>query len=58
MGASVPLIHTGQDYIGWMRAEVWQGMHEMLLEQGLLAGSVDKVYTMDFLQRIYGGGGK
>jgi NitT/TauT family transport system substrate-binding protein len=55
MEASVPLIHTGEDHIGWMRAEVWQGMHEMLLEQGLLDGpvDVDKVYTMEFLQKIY-----
>jgi NitT/TauT family transport system substrate-binding protein len=57
MEASVPLIHTGQDHIGWMRAEIWQGMYEMLLEQGLLAGPVDmdKVYTMEFLHEIYGG---
>jgi len=57
MEASVPLIHTGQDHIGWMRAEVWQGMHDMLLEQGLLAGpvDVDEVYTMEFLHKVYGG---
>ena len=57
MEASVPLIHTGEDQIGWMRAEVWQGMHDILLEQGLLDGPVDLdgVYTMEFLQKIYGG---
>ncbi|MBU0511036.1 MAG: ABC transporter substrate-binding protein [Chloroflexi bacterium] len=57
MEASQPLIHTGEDRIGWMRAEAWQGMHQILLEQGILAGPVDldKVYTMEFLQRIYGG---
>ena len=57
MEASIPLIHTGEDHIGWMRAEVWQGMHDILLEQGILAGpvDVDKVYTMEFLQTIYGG---
>jgi NitT/TauT family transport system substrate-binding protein len=57
MEASVPLIHTGEDHIGWMRAEVWQGMHEMLLEQGILDEPVDldKVYTMEFLHEIYGG---
>jgi NitT/TauT family transport system substrate-binding protein len=55
MEASVPLVHTGEDHIGWMRAEVWQGMHDMLLEQGLLAGpvDVDEVYTMEFLEKIY-----
>jgi NitT/TauT family transport system substrate-binding protein len=57
MEASVPLVHTGEDHIGWMRAEVWEGMHEMLLEQGLLAGpvDVDEVYTMEFLHKVYGG---
>ena len=57
MEASVPLIHNGEDRIGWMRAEVWQGMHQILLDQRILPGAVDpdKVYTMEFLQRIYGG---
>ena len=56
MEASLPLVHTGEDQIGWMRAEVWQGMHDILLEQGLLDGPVDldQVYTMEFLQSIYG----
>jgi len=55
MEASVPLIHTGEDHIGWMRAEAWQGTHDILLEQGLLAAPVDveKVYTIEFLQQIY-----
>jgi NitT/TauT family transport system substrate-binding protein len=56
MEASVPLIHTGEDQIGWMRAEVWEGMQQMLLEQGLMAEPVDldTVYTMEFLERVYG----
>ena len=57
MEASVPLIHTGEDHIGWMKAEVWQGMHDILLEQGILDEpvDVDEVYTMEFLQKVYGG---
>jgi len=57
MEASVPLIHTGEDQIGWMKAEIWASTHQIVLEQGLLAGPVDpdKAYTMEFLQRIYGG---
>ena len=57
MEASVPLIHTGEDQIGWMRAEMWQGMHDILLEQGLLDEplDVDEVYTIEFLQKVYGG---
>ena len=56
MRASIPLIHTGEDQIGWMRREVWQGTHDILLEQGVISGPVDidKVYTMEFLQQIYG----
>jgi len=57
MEASLPLVHTGENQIGWMRAEVWQGTHDILLEQGLLDGPVDldDVYTMEFLHEIYGG---
>ena len=57
MEASVPLIHTGEDQIGWMQAGVWERTHRLLLEGGLLGGPVDpdKAYTMEFLQRIYGG---
>jgi len=57
MEASVPLIHTGVDQIGWMRSEVWQGMQDIQLEQGILDEPVDldEVYTMEFLQKVYGG---
>ncbi len=59
MLAGIPLIHTGEDQIGWMRSDVWQGMIGWLLEQGSLTESVesDEVYTMEFLQQIYGEGG-
>ena len=54
--ASIPLIHTGEDKIGWMKEEIWVGMREILSEQNLLAGPIDiqDVYTMDFLYQIYG----
>jgi len=56
MEASVPLVYTGEDDIGWMRAEVWEGMYDVLLEQGLLDEPFDvhEAYTMQFLQEIYG----
>ena len=59
MLASVPLVHTGEDQVGWMRADLWEGMHQVLLEQGALdrAVDLDKVYTMEFLKQIYGDGG-
>jgi NitT/TauT family transport system substrate-binding protein len=54
--ASIPLFHTGENHIGWMLHEVWQGMHDTLLEQGILEEPVDldTVYTMQFLESIYG----
>jgi len=56
MEVSVPLIHTGEDRIGWMRSGIWASTHQILLEQGLLEGPLypDQVYTMEFLQKIYG----
>lgn len=58
MTASLPLVNTGEDYIGWMKPEKWEGMEKILREQGVLAAPVDvtEVYTMDFLEDIYGDG--
>ena len=41
----------------WMEDSVWQQMHQMLLEGGILAQpiNVSGVYTMHFLNKIYGG---
>ncbi len=36
MAASIPLINTGEDHIGWMNPEVWNGMSQLLHEQGVL----------------------
>ena len=54
--AQIPLIYTGEYQIGWMRAAVWEGMHEILLEQGILDEPVDldEAFTMQFLKEIYG----
>lgn len=56
MEVSLPLVHTGEDQIGWMRDEIWFGMHDMLLERGILPAplDLDHVYTMKFLEEIYG----
>jgi NitT/TauT family transport system substrate-binding protein len=56
MDASLPLIHTGEDQIGWMRAEVWEGMHDILVEQGFLEQSFpfESTFTTQFLEDIYG----
>ncbi|MHB8763193.1 MAG: ABC transporter substrate-binding protein [Deferrisomatales bacterium] len=57
MEASVPLVHTGEDRIGWMRTAVWEETHRLLAAQGVLAGPVDpaSAYTLAFLERVYGG---
>ena len=54
MNASLPLINTGEDHIGWMKPEIWSGMEKTLREQGLSQPlDVTQVYTMQFLNKIY-----
>jgi NitT/TauT family transport system substrate-binding protein len=56
MTASIPLVNTGEDFIGWMKPEVWDEMERTLREQGVLSNSLDvsQVYTLRFLEEIYG----
>lgn len=53
--ADLPLIHTGEDQIGWMKAAVWEEVVGMLYEQGIIADNADinQFYTMEFLNTIY-----
>lgn len=53
--ASLPYINTGEDYIGWMKPEVWAGMEQTLREQGVLTKPMDvtQMYTLQFLEQIY-----
>jgi NitT/TauT family transport system substrate-binding protein len=55
MVASLPLINTGEDHIGWMKPEVWAGMEHTLRAQDVLTKPVQvtEVYTLQFLQDIY-----
>jgi len=55
MIASIPLVNTGEDHIGWMKPEIWAGMEKTLREQGGLTKPLDvtQVYTMQFIQEIY-----
>jgi NitT/TauT family transport system substrate-binding protein len=55
MIASLPLVNTGEDYIGWMKPEVWAVMEQTLREQGVLSQALDveQVYTTQFLEEIY-----
>jgi NitT/TauT family transport system substrate-binding protein len=56
MTASLPLVNTGEDFIGWIKPQVWENMAITLREQGTLTKAVDitQVYTLQFLQEIYG----
>jgi len=56
MEAMLPLVHTGEDHIGWMKADVWDGMYQILLEQGIITApfDVNQAYTTRFLEDIYG----
>jgi len=55
MTASLPFVNTGEDYIGWMKPEIWESMAQTLRDQGILTTplNVEDVYTMQFLQQIY-----
>jgi NitT/TauT family transport system substrate-binding protein len=57
MEALLPLVHTGEDQIGWMKTKDWERMHGIMLEQGLIPGplNLEKVQTVSFLERVYGG---
>ena len=56
MTASIPLVNTGEDFIGWMEPKIWAGMEMTLREQDVLTKALDadQVYTMQFLEEIYG----
>lgn len=56
MIASLPLVNTGEDHIGWMKPEVWTAMEKTLREQGVLTQPIDVAgaYTLQFLDEIYG----
>lgn len=55
MIASIPIVNTGEDHVGWMKAEMWAGIEKTLREQGVLTQPVDvkQVYIMRFLEEIY-----
>jgi NitT/TauT family transport system substrate-binding protein len=55
MIATLPLVNTGEDHIGWMKADVWAGMEQILRQQGVLTAPLDvtQIDTMQFLEEIY-----
>jgi len=53
MQVQTPLIHTGGHPIGWMDPAVWRDMQKLFHKtDDTLA--ISQVYTMNFLNRIYG----
>ena len=52
---SIPLIHAGNAYIGWMEKSEWEQAQNILLEQNILDKEIDvnELYTMKFLNKIY-----
>lgn len=57
MEAMLPLVHTGEDVIGWMKPERWREMAIHLIRYGMMKDKmeVDSAYTLQFLQEIYPG---
>jgi NitT/TauT family transport system substrate-binding protein len=55
MITNLPLVNTGEDFIGWMKPDIWAGMEQTLRTQGVLTKPVDvtQVYTLTFLEEIY-----
>lgn len=54
--ASLPLIHTGEDGIGWMKPADWRHMHTILRDQGLIScpeSDLEKAYTLTFFKSVY-----
>ncbi len=56
MLATVPLIGTGEEAIGWMNATTWTSMETTLRAAGVLTESLSiaSLYTTAFLEQIYG----
>ncbi|MGD9975193.1 MAG: ABC transporter substrate-binding protein [Desulfatirhabdiaceae bacterium] len=55
--AQVPLVHTGEDHIGWMNHKMWESTVGHMRDSGLLTleiDSLDRIFTMAFLQQVYG----
>ncbi len=57
MQRSLPLLAPAGSRPGMMRADVWYVTYQLLADQGLIDRTLDinQVYTMEFLNRIYGG---
>jgi NitT/TauT family transport system substrate-binding protein len=57
MVATLPYVNTGEDFVGWMKPEIWEGMVNTLRDEGILTTPLETtdIYTMEFIQQIYEG---
>jgi len=59
MTAMLPLVHTGEDRIGWMKPAAWEQMQAVLVAQGTLAqplSDLNALYTNEFVEKASSGG--
>jgi NitT/TauT family transport system substrate-binding protein len=51
---SIPLIHTGENQIGWMDESFFQNAQELLLDQDVIQEpiKVQEIYTTKFLKKV------
>ena len=56
LDTSIPLIHTGDQRMGWMEPKVFEDTQDILLEQGVMKRpvNVSDAYTLQFLKGAYG----
>ncbi len=55
MNITIPLVNTGEDYVGWMKPETWTITEETLRKYDVITKPVEvsQVYSMQFLDEIY-----
>ena len=55
MDATAPLVNTGEDHYGWMKAEIWENTEATLRKYSVLTKpvNINDVFTMEFLNDIY-----
>lgn len=58
--ASIPLIRHPEFPLGWMQHQVWTEISDMLRDSGQIQGDLEisRVYTLNFLKKIYRAGGR
>jgi len=55
MTASIRLVNTGVDHIGWMQSQIWTDMEQTLFDQKVITQEVNSkdLFDMQFVESIY-----